>query len=112
MIGASFGLASIVGPAAGGFITDHYSWRWLFFVNLPFAVLTLIVVGLYMHFPNERRKHSIDIGGSVTLSLGLTCLLLATVWRGPQSPSTSWDTTPPSSPSALPPPSFSYSPPP
>jgi len=91
MIGASFGLASIVGPAAGGFITDHYSWRWLFFVNLPFAVLTLIVVGLYMHVPNERRKHSIDIGGSVTLSLGITCLLLATVWGGTQYPWNSWE---------------------
>jgi EmrB/QacA subfamily drug resistance transporter len=91
MIGASFGLASIVGPAAGGFITDHYSWRWLFFVNLPFAVLALIVVGLYMHVPNERRKHSIDIGGSVTLSLGITCLLLATVWGGTQYPWNSWE---------------------
>jgi len=77
MLGASFGLASIVGPAAGGFITDHYSWRWLFFVNLPFAVLTLIVVALYMHVPNERRAHKIDVAGSVTLSLGITALLLA-----------------------------------
>jgi EmrB/QacA subfamily drug resistance transporter len=84
MIGASFGLASIVGPAAGGFITDHYSWRWLFFVNLPFAVLTLLVVALYMHVPNERRKHTIDVAGSVTLSLGITAALLATVWGGGQ----------------------------
>lgn len=90
MIGASFGLASIVGPAAGGFITDHYSWRWLFFVNLPFAVLTLIVVALYMHVPNERRKHSIDVGGSATLSLGITCALLATVWGGTQYAWDSW----------------------
>ena len=90
MMGASFGLASIVGPAAGGFITDHFSWRWLFFVNLPFAVLTLIVVAYFMHVPNERRKHSIDVGGSVTLSLGITCLLLATVWGGTQYPWSSW----------------------
>jgi EmrB/QacA subfamily drug resistance transporter len=90
MMGASFGLASIVGPAAGGFITDHYSWRWLFFVNLPFAVLTLIVVALYMHVPNERRKHSIDVGGSVTLSLGVTAALLATVWGGTQYAWDSW----------------------
>jgi EmrB/QacA subfamily drug resistance transporter len=90
MIGASFGLASIVGPAAGGFITDHYSWRWLFFVNLPFAALTLLVVALYMHVPNERRKHSIDVAGSATLSLGITALLLATVWGGNQYPWSSW----------------------
>ena len=90
MIGASFGLASIVGPAAGGFITDHYSWRWLFFVNLPFAVLTLVVVWLYMHVPNEKRKHSIDVAGSVTLSIGITCVLLATVWGGTQYAWSSW----------------------
>jgi EmrB/QacA subfamily drug resistance transporter len=91
MLGASFGLASIVGPAAGGFITDHYSWRWLFFVNLPFAVLTLLVVALYMHVPNERRKHAIDVAGSVTLSLGITCALLATVWGGTQYAWNSWE---------------------
>jgi EmrB/QacA subfamily drug resistance transporter len=90
MMGASFGLASIVGPAAGGFITDHYSWRWLFFVNVPFAVLTLIVVAMFMHVPNERRKHKLDIGGSVTLSLGVTAALLATVWGGSQYAWNSW----------------------
>src|SRR5712692_6350882 len=90
MMGASFGLASIVGPAAGGFITDHFSWRWLFFVNLPFAILTLAVVALYMHVPNERRKHAIDVWGSVTLSLGITCALLATVWGGGQYAWSSW----------------------
>jgi EmrB/QacA subfamily drug resistance transporter len=90
MMGASFGLASIVGPAAGGFITDHYSWRWLFFVNLPFAVLTMAVVALYMHVPNERRKHEIDIWGSVTLSAGISCALLATVWGGGQYAWNSW----------------------
>src|SRR3977135_3627646 len=90
MIGASFGLASIVGPAAGGFITDHYSGRWLFFVHLPVAVLTLLVVALYMHVPNERRKHTIDVAGSVTLSLGITAALLATVWGGGQFAWGSW----------------------
>src|SRR5947208_5454102 len=90
VMGASFGLASIVGPAAGGFITQYYSWRWLFFVNVPFAALTLLVVAVYMHVPNERRKHSIDVAGSVTLSLGVTCALLATVWGGTQYAWTSW----------------------
>jgi len=90
MMGASFGLASIIGPFAGGFITQYYSWRWLFFVNLPFAALTLLVVALYMHVPNERRKHSIDVAGSVTLSLGVSAVLLATVWGGSQYPWSSW----------------------
>jgi EmrB/QacA subfamily drug resistance transporter len=90
MMGASFGLASIIGPAAGGFITEHFSWRWLFFVNVPIAVLTLVVTGYYMHVHNERRKHALDIAGSVTLSAGIACLLLATVWGGVQYPWSSW----------------------
>src|SRR2546430_1316547 len=90
MLGASFGLASIVGPGAGGFIPEHFSWRWLFFVNLPVALVTLVVVGLFMHVPNPRRKHAIDVWGSVTLSAGITCALLATVWGGVQYPWTSW----------------------
>ena len=90
MMGASFGLASIIGPAAGGYITQYYSWRWLFFVNLPFAALTLLVVALYMHVPNEKRRHSIDVAGSVTLSLGIAAVLLATVWGGSQYPWSSW----------------------
>jgi len=90
MMGASFGVASIIGPAAGGFITEHWTWRWLFFVNLPVAALTLIVIWFYMHVPNERRKHSIDVWGSVTLSLGIASVLLATVWGGVQYPWTSW----------------------
>jgi EmrB/QacA subfamily drug resistance transporter len=90
MMGASFGVASIIGPAAGGFITEHFSWRWLFFVNVPFAALTLVVVALTMHIPTEKRKHAIDVGGSVTLSLGITCALLATIWGGGQYAWSSW----------------------
>jgi len=86
MMGASFGVASIVGPFAGGFITEHFTWRWLFFVNLPIAVLTLVVIWFFMHVPNERRKHAIDVWGSVTLSLAIACTLLATVWGGVQYP--------------------------
>ena len=90
MLGASFGLAPIVGPAAGGFITEHFSWRWLFFINLPVAIVTLVVVALFMHVPNERRKHAIDVWGSVTLSTGIAAALLATVWGGTQFAWTSW----------------------
>src|SRR6184192_1836617 len=90
MMGASFGLASIIGPAAGGFITQYWSWRWLFFVNLPIAAMTLVVIWFFMHVPNERRKHTIDVWGSVTLSLGIARTLLATVWGGVQYPWISW----------------------
>src|SRR5258708_35640087 len=56
MMGASFGVASIIGPAAGGYITQNFSWRWLFFINIPFAVLTLLVFSLYTRVPNAPRN--------------------------------------------------------
>jgi Major Facilitator Superfamily len=57
---------------------------------VPFAALTLVVVALTMHIPTEKRKHAIDVGGSVTLSLGITCALLATIWGGGQYAWSSW----------------------
>jgi len=90
MIGAAFGVASIIGPAAGGFITDHYSWRWLFYFNIPFALAALIVVWVYMHVPQEQRRHAIDVAGIVTVSLGLTAVLTATMSGGSQWAWGSW----------------------
>src|ERR1700686_3518815 len=86
IMGASFGLASIVGPATGGLITQDFSWPGRVFLHLPLAVLTLVVIWFFMHVPNERRKHTIDVWGSVTVSLGIACTLLATVWGGVQYP--------------------------
>src|SRR2546423_13900837 len=57
MMGASFGLASIIGPAAGGLITEHWSWRWGFFVNLPVAVFSLPVVWFCIPVAHQRRPH-------------------------------------------------------
>ena len=78
MFGAVFGLASIVGPLAGGFITDHLSWRWAFYVNAPLGIVALVV--LYRTFPFVRphgSTHTIDWLGLVTLSGWIVPLLLA-----------------------------------
>ena len=60
LIGAVFAAASIMGPAAGGFIVDHASWRWVFYVNLPIGGVALVVILLTMPKLAERREHSID----------------------------------------------------
>jgi EmrB/QacA subfamily drug resistance transporter len=78
MFGAVFGLASIVGPLAGGFITDHMSWRWAFYVNGPLGILAAGV--LYKTFPFVKphgSSRSIDWLGLVTLSGWIVPLLLA-----------------------------------
>lgn len=78
MFGAMFGLASIIGPLAGGWITDHLSWRWAFYVNAPLGILAAIV--LYRTFPfvpPHASSKRIDWAGLVTLAGWIVPLLLA-----------------------------------
>jgi len=89
-LGGVFGIASIAGPLAGGWITDAFSWRWLFFINLPIGVAALAFIVAYFHLPHVPRRHSLDYVGFVTLGLGLSAVLLATSWGGTQYAWGSW----------------------
>ncbi len=85
-MGAMFGISTVLGPLAGGAITDAFGWRWLFFIA-PFAGLAaLLVIGRFMHLPHEKREVKVDIAGMVTLALGLASVLLATSWGGSTYP--------------------------
>src|SRR5918997_2950502 len=85
-IGAVFGVASIAGPLAGGWITDNFSWRWLFYVNLPLGVAALVFIVAYLHLPHVPRRHKLDYVGFVALPLALVAVLLATTWGGATYP--------------------------
>ncbi|MBO8142042.1 MAG: MFS transporter [Firmicutes bacterium] len=89
LIGMAFGLASVSGPPLGGWITEQFSWRWLFFVNLPFGFLALWFIGRFMQLPHRRREAWVDYAGFATLTVGLIMVLLATTWGGTQYPWTS-----------------------
>jgi EmrB/QacA subfamily drug resistance transporter len=89
-LGGVFGVALIAGPLAGGWITDVFSWRWLFYVNLPLGVAALAFIVVFLHLPHASRRHSLDYVGFVTLGLGLCAVLLATSWGGAQYPWGSW----------------------
>ncbi len=82
LIGAIFGLASVIGPLLGGFITDNYSWRWVFYVNVPVGITALIVASIYL--PNIKRDsiRRIDWFGSITMAMAVVPLLLGLVWAG------------------------------
>jgi EmrB/QacA subfamily drug resistance transporter len=86
LTGAVFGVASVVGPATGGWISDNASWRWAFFVSLPFGLLALVVVQKGFTMEPTHREHSIDYTGAALLTAGLSAGLLATVWGGTQYP--------------------------
>ncbi|HEX8276576.1 MAG TPA: MDR family MFS transporter [Longimicrobiaceae bacterium] len=85
-MGGVFGLASVIGPLVGGWITEHLDWRWLFWVNLPVGLVALGFIVPFMRIPHQRRPHRIDYAGFVTLSVGLTATLLATTWGGSSFP--------------------------
>jgi len=92
LTGGVFGLSSILGPTVGGWITDHSTWRWVFYVNLPIGIAALLVLIFLM--PPLRSKNtgkvSIDYLGAALLILGTVPLLLGFTWAGTQYPWLSW----------------------
>jgi EmrB/QacA subfamily drug resistance transporter len=85
-LGGVFGVASIGGPLLGGWITDHFSWRQLFYVNLPIGIVAIVFIALYLRLPREWHHHTVDYLGFATLGLGLVAVLLATSWGGTTCP--------------------------
>ena len=82
LIGAVFGLSSVIGPTLGGYLTDNLSWRWVFYVNIPVGIIALIIATIFL--PNIKRDSSgrIDVLGSLALGLGVAPLILGLVWGG------------------------------
>ncbi len=81
--GGVFALASIGGPLAGGFLTDHLTWRWIFYINVPVGVLALFITSTVLRLPLPKRTvQSIDYTGAGLLVVAVTPLILVTVWGG------------------------------
>lgn len=87
-----WGVFSVVGPALGGFIVDHLSWRWVFFINIPFGLLSALLLLLAFKENVERSKPKLDYAGTIVLTSSIIALLFALLqggtswaWISPQS---------------------------
>lgn len=76
LFGAVFGATSVLGPLLGGLFTEHLSWRWVFYVNLPIGVVALVVIATTLHIPVRSAKHTIDYLGTFLIAAVATCLVL------------------------------------
>lgn len=74
-ISSVWGIASLIGPFLGGILIDKLSWHWIFFINIPFGILSVILIQSNLKENFEKKKHTIDFAGIITLSLAMIVFL-------------------------------------
>ena len=85
-LGAVFGVTTVVGPLLGGLFSDHFGWRWAFWINVPVAVVVLAVAAVAIPALGRMARPVIDYPGIVLVGLGAAGLTLATSWGGTTYP--------------------------
>lgn len=84
IMGAVFGVSAIAGPLLGGFLTEHLSWHWAFWINIPLGLLSIFIAVKTLHLPKVEASHKVDYWGMATLTPAVISLILLTTWGGTQ----------------------------
>jgi EmrB/QacA subfamily drug resistance transporter len=88
---AAMMLAMIAGPLVGGYITQNWSWRWIFYINMPIGGAALVYLWATLHLPRKRVEHKIDYLGATVIAIFSTAIVLLTSWGGSQYGWGSWE---------------------
>lgn len=83
-----WGISAIIGPALGAFFVQYLSWSWVYWINIPFGIISLFGIILYLHEHVEKKKHKIDYLGALILLISICGLMLALIQGG-----TAWSWT-------------------
>lgn len=82
VMGPMIGVATVLGPLLGGYLTQHVSWRWIFYINVPIGIAAFLVTAFALHLPKVKHRASIDYWGVLLMSGTVTCLVLLLNWGG------------------------------
>lgn len=90
LFGAVFGTSNLFGPLLGAYITDHFGWHWVFYINLPLGLVSLLLITLYYHESKQHIKQRIDYLGAFTLVVSVVSLMFALELGGKTYDWNSW----------------------
>ncbi len=84
-LGTVWGVASLAGPFLGGFLIEYFSWHWIFFINIPFGILSIVLLSRNLDEKLEKKNVKIDYAGTILLSAAILAFLYGTMSKGESS---------------------------